>query len=89
MLDDLATKIAEAKGAASANPVKVPEMRDLLEKIASDEQAFIERSVDFWGCSPPTPEKMRRVVVLEACIRFLQLCEQNADGVRKALKEKK
>lgn len=89
MSGDLATKIAEAKGAASADPVKVPEMRDLLEKIASDEQAFMERAVEFWGCAPPTPEKMRRIVVLESCIRFLQLCEQNADGVRKALKEKK
>ena len=86
---DATSLIAAAKAEASKSPVKVPEMRDVIEFLASDMQSFAERSIEYWGTGTPNPEQMRRLVALESCARFLALCEQNADAVRKVLERKK
>ena len=91
MADDPATiaLLADAKAQASKSPVKIPEMRDAIDFVASDMQSFAERSVEFWRTGAPPPDQMRRLVALEACGRFLALCEQNADAIKKILERKK
>lgn len=86
---ETAALIAEAKGRASVEPVKVAEMRAVLDRLASMEQGFAERQVDFWNCGVPSPDFMRRIVVLEATIRFLGLCEDNGDAIKKILAGKR
>lgn len=83
---EAAAIVSAARADASADK---PDMRDMIEALQSEASAvesFEARKLEQAHQIAPSPSNIRKIVVLDAAIRFLERIEKNKAAVARVLR---